>query len=120
MQDLQTVSSDILTTDVLTTDVLTTVLLLLHFCECIIHFTDKCMCLHSQSVLTLVLLGAQKSNMEVGKTWLCSFVSTGCYYLEKVTPRTEVFKMLANYHKYKVQSKTSLTIYSWPTFKWIL
>ena len=49
MQDLQTVSSDILTT----------VLLLLHFCECIIHFADKCMYLHSQSVLTLVLLGAQ-------------------------------------------------------------
>lgn len=57
MQDLQTVSSDILTT----------VLLLLHFCECIIHFADKCMYLHSQSVLTLVLLGAQKSNMEVGQ-----------------------------------------------------
>ena len=56
MQDLQTVSSDI-----------ALYFLLLHFCECIIHFADKCMYLHSQSVLTLVLLGAQKSNMEVGQ-----------------------------------------------------
>ena len=37
------------------------------FCGCIIDFADKCMHLHSQSVLTLVLLGAQKSNMEVSR-----------------------------------------------------
>ena len=52
MQDLQTVSSDIVTT----------VRLFLHFCECIIHFADKCMYLHSQSVLALVLLGALVRN----------------------------------------------------------
>ena len=56
MQDLQIVSGDILTT----------VVLLLHLCECI-HFDDKCMYLHSQIVLILVLLGAQKSNMERSK-----------------------------------------------------
>ena len=51
------------------------------------------------------------------KTWLCSFVSTGLYCLEKVTPGTEVFRMLANHHQSKVQSETSPTIYSLPAFK---
>ena len=75
------------------------------------------MYLHSQSVLTLGFLVRRSRIWKLVKTRLCSFVGTGLYCLEKVTPGTEVFRMLANHHQSKVQSETSPTIYSLPTFK---
>ena len=60
------------------------------------------MYLHSQSVLTLVVLGARSQIRKSVETWL--------------TMGTQVFIMLANHHQSKVQSETRPTIYSLPTF----